>query len=436
MTPTSHGDIPGAVPGGGLKLPCRQLRVLYHHRTQGRGAEGNHIVSVVNELRGLGHHVDVLSPPGIDPFSKNTVPVDKAKTRVRGMGRLWQFVSRHFPNWLFELVEVAYNVPAYFRVVRVLREGNYDLVYERYAFFMVAGALGASRHGVPFLLEINEVSGVPGRAREQTLLKLCSWFERILFRRCARIHAVSSYLAERAIAAGATREQVVMVPNGFDIGRQPACPKRDELRRRYGLDDAFVLGFVGWFDVWDSLEDLVDVLSRLLGHSQSFRLCLVGDGHGRAAAEQRALALGISDKVVFTGAVSRSEVYDYMSMLDVGVLLNSNLFGSPMIMFEMMGLHIPMVLPRLPPIEDVHVHGSTALLFSPRNVEECTEQVLSLYREPALRMRLADAAHALLVEQHSWRRTVERILAPSEEGRRGVARQESGVPMSGESPGG
>lgn len=386
------------------------MRVLYHHRTQGRGAEGNHIVSVVSALRKLGHQVRVISPGGVDPFSKDTAPVDKASTKVTGISRVWRFVSRNFPNWLFELAEMAYNVPAYFRVSRALREERYDLVYERYAFFLVAGALAAAKHHVPFILEVNEVSGVPERARKQSFLRLCNAFERALFRRCSRIHAVSSYLADRAGAAGASSAQLVVVPNGFDMSRIPAAPRRDELRRKFGLDGAFVLGFAGWFDDWDRLSVLVEVMARILRVSPVFRLCLIGDGHGRAAAENRAAELGIADKVVFTGAVARAEVYDYLSMLDVGVLPNSNMFGSPMIMFEMMGLGIPLVLPRLPPIEDVHRHGQTALLFQPLSVEECSECVLSLFANVSLREQIAAAAKNRLLEEHSWVRTVERIL--------------------------
>lgn len=393
-----------------FRLPSRPLRVLYHHRTQGRGAEGNHIVSVVTALRKLGHQVRVISPGGVDPFSKDTAPVDKASTKVTGISWVWRFISRNFPNWLFELAEMVYNVPAYFRVSRALREERYDLVYERYAFFLVAGAFAAVGHGVPFILEVNEVSGVPERARKQSFLGLCNAFERTLFRRCSRIHAVSSYLAERAGAAGASAGQLVVVPNGFDMNRIPAALRREELRRQFGLDGAFVLGFAGWFDDWDRLSNLVEVMARILKVSPDFRLCLIGDGRGRAAAETRAVELGIADKIIFTGAVARAEVYNYLSMLDVGVLPNSNMFGSPMIMFEMMGLGIPLVLPRLPPIEDVHKHGQTALLFEPLNVEECSECVLSLFTNVSLREQIAAAAKTRLLEEHSWVRTVERIL--------------------------
>jgi len=37
------------------------MRILYHHRTLGDGAEGIHIAEMVNAFRKLGHEVQVVS---------------------------------------------------------------------------------------------------------------------------------------------------------------------------------------------------------------------------------------------------------------------------------------------------------------------------------------------------------------------------------------
>jgi len=388
------------------------MRILYHHRTQGRGAEGNHIVSIVGALRALGHHVDVMSPPGVDPFDPaSTIPVDKAKTQTKGWSSVWKLMSRKLPNWLFEIAELGYNVAAYFRLRKALAGGKYDLLFERYAFFLVAGAAAAKRAGIPFLLEINEVSGIPNRARHQSFERLCAAAERFIFRRCTVVHAVSSWLGERAVAAGLPRARLVVVPNGFEMKRLEKRRDRDTVRRELGLADGIVIGFAGWFDRWDRLDFLVDVFNELKRSHANLKLCLVGAG---PAAEELGVKVKMSPysaDIVLTGAVPRADVYSFIQTFDIGVLPHSNVFGSPIVMFEMMGLGIPLVMPRLPPIEDVHRDGDTALLFTPLDFDGCRAALARLLDDRALREGLSARALAMLTGTYTWKETGRRILA-------------------------
>jgi glycosyltransferase involved in cell wall biosynthesis len=391
----------------------KRLRALYHHRTQGRGAEGNHIVSIVTALRQLGHEVDVLSPPGVDPFDpESTVPVDKANAKTQGWSSVWKWISKHMPNALFEVAEMFYNVPAYFRLRTALREKQYDLVFERYAFYLIAGALAARGAGCKFLLEMNEVSGIPGRARKQSLPRVCAMFERFLFKRCDVGHAVSSYLGERAIANRLESRRVVVAPNGFDIARLKTKVDRTEMRRRLGFDDGLIIGFAGWFDHWDRLDFMVENFAEVHRTHANARLCLVGDGPGLQHVRDRLAELRLQHVAVLTGAVARKDVYDYLQIFDIGLLPHSNVFGSPIIMFELMGFKIPLVLPRLPPIQDVHgTGGSTALLFEPLDRQGCIESLKQLIASEPLRRTLSAKAYEKLLIDHSWTATAQRIVA-------------------------
>ena len=99
-------------------------KILYHHRTQGRGAEGVHIVSIVLALEKMGHSVTVLSPSGIDPLkAAGDAPVDKSSVKTSGMQTVWKWVSRYLPNALFEMAEILYNIPAGRRLEKALRGG-------------------------------------------------------------------------------------------------------------------------------------------------------------------------------------------------------------------------------------------------------------------------------------------------------------------------
>lgn len=387
------------------------LRILYHHRTQGRGAEGLHIRSIVEALREMGHEVTVLSPPGVDPLSTDSdIPVDKTLVRTRGLQSVWKWISRNLVGVLFEVAELAYNLPAWWRVRRALRSGNFDLVYERYAFFMVGSAIAARRHRVPFVLEANEVSGIPHRARAQRMVRLCRVAERAVLRRCSGVLAVSSYLRDRIVAQGMAPSRVVVVPNAFDTRRIAGVTRDFSLASQYELSDSLVLGFVGWFDDWDRLDLLIKVFGKLSRSHPHLRLLLVGDGPVTSGLKALASQMGLESKIIFTGAVPRNRVLDYAALLDVAVLPNSNEFGSPVVMFEFMGLGIPVVAPRLGPILDVHDAGSSAMLFDPLDESQMEAAILAVVDSPELRRNLADEARRRLQERHSWRQNAAKIL--------------------------
>lgn len=387
------------------------LNILYHHRTQGRGAEGVHITSIVTALQAMGHRVTVVSPPGVDPLNvANSMPVDKATVQTGGMQSVWKWISRHLPNALFELAEIGYNVSAWWRLRHVLSSQKFDLIYERYAFYLVAGAVLARRHGIPFVLEANEVSGIESRARRQSYPSLCSWFERFLFARCTSIHTVSSHLKKRILRQQVDAARVHVVPNAFDVNKVKGRTRKSELVEQFGLAGKTVFGFVGWFDHWDRLDLLIEVYAELLPRHPDAQLLLIGDGPVTPSLRERARALGVQDKVIFTGAVPRQQVFDYISLLDIAVLPHSNDFGSPVVMFEFMGLRIPVVAPRLEPILDVQRDGETALLFDPLDRAQCMAAVERLLDSAELRSALADQAYAKLVAEHTWHQNASHIL--------------------------
>jgi glycosyltransferase involved in cell wall biosynthesis len=388
------------------------LKILYHHRTQGRGAEGLHISRIVQALRELGHEVVVVSPPGIDPLApKGETTSGHAGASPVGLASLWKWVGRNLPGFMFEFAEVAYNVPAYFRLRRLLASQKFDLIYERYAFFLLAGVLLARRFEVPFVLEANEVSGIELRVRKQSFPRICVRFERRLFAGCAAIHTVSSYLKRRIVDAGVPAERVFVAPNAFDVRAIADSGRSESLTSRFGLRGKQVIGFAGWFSDWDRLDFLIDVVHQLKPAHPSLALLLIGDGPMVPELRQQIERLGLVDDVVFTGPVPRAQVYEHIALLDVAVLPHSNRFGSPVVMFEFMGLKIPVVAPRLEPIQDVQEHGRTALLFDPLDKEQCVSAIAALLRDPPLGRRLAGTAYDKLLVEHTWIRNAEAILA-------------------------
>lgn len=90
---------------------------------------------------------------------------------------------------------------------------------------------------------------------------------------------------------------------------------RDRVRRELGLpEDAFVIGHVGRFHPVKNHSFLLNVLMEAKRKNDKTILMLIGDGHLRTEAEQKAASLGIADSVKFLGI--RSDVPELMQAMD------------------------------------------------------------------------------------------------------------------------
>ncbi|NKB87478.1 MAG: glycosyltransferase [Acidobacteria bacterium] len=399
-----YGDAAVSVPEG-------PLRVLYHHRTQGRGAEGVHITRVVRALEEMGHDVTVVGPPGIDVMeTAGAAPVDKSTVSTRGASSLWEALSRHAPTWLFEFAEIAYNAVAAWRLRQAWKTGDFDVIYERYAFFLVAGARFAARRDVPFVLEANEVNGLEERARRQAMPVLCGRFEQHLFARCNGIMAVSSYLRNRIVAAGVHPRRVQVVPNAIEPDECISEPRSEALVARYGIGGRTVVGFAGWFDHWDRLDLLLESIAALRERFPGALAMFVGDGPIAPALRDRARELGVDGDVIFTGAVPRHEMSAHLGLFDVAVLPHSNRFGSPVVLFEFFARGLPVVAPRLAPITDVVHHGVNGMMFEPLDRTGLTTALAELLGSRESRMRIGRTGRDIVLKRHTWHHNASAIL--------------------------
>ncbi|HMN97897.1 MAG TPA: glycosyltransferase family 4 protein [Miltoncostaeaceae bacterium] len=178
----------------------------------------------------------------------------------------------------------------------------------------VAGAALATRYRVPFVLDVRDLwpdaaiamgELAPGRAAS-ALQALVQW----LYRRADLVVAATEGFAEE-IGHGAE-----VIPNGCDP-RVAALPDDagEAIRHRLGLEDRFVVGFVGNHGVCEGLEEVVDA-AGLLGADSGVHLLMVGDGPRRDELIARANATQARN-VTFHPPVSVDEVGSFIRASDV-----------------------------------------------------------------------------------------------------------------------
>jgi PEP-CTERM/exosortase A-associated glycosyltransferase len=142
--------------------------------------------------------------------------------------------------------------------------------------------------------------------------------ETYALRRADHVTTICDGLKGDIVQRGIPESGITVIPNAVNVASFAYDVSPDTaLRSKLGLEDAFILGFVGSFYAYEGLDLLLQALPLVLREVPHARVLLVGGGPEEAALKSMAGTLGIADKVVFTGRVPHSEVQRYYSIVDV-----------------------------------------------------------------------------------------------------------------------
>ena len=291
---------------------------------------------------------------------------------------------------------------------RLLADDPPDLVYERYALFGHAGAMLARELGSAHLLEVNgplcdEQEGYQKFPLVQTARAL----EGEILRTAGAVVAVSPWVRDFARRQGA--RTVHLVPNGV-APQFEVAPERKEL----GLGDAPVVGYVGSFQHWHDVDGLVDAFSGLAPEA---RLLLVGNGPRREQVQERVAALGLGDRVRFTGHVPPEDVPGLVASMDVAVApyrATADFYFSPLKLFECMAVGTPTVAARVGQIADVVDDGVDGVLYAPGDTGSLRSAIGRLLSDRAHAGAIGAGGRRLVLERHTMTANAERVVALAE----------------------
>lgn len=377
------------------------MKILYHHRTLGDGAEGIHVSAIVDAFKSVGHETKVVAMIG----EKTNVATSR--------GRLLSSLRKWMPGVVSEVFELGYTLLGYRMIRNNLSDWKADFIYERYTLFNFSGLLAAWRTNIPLVLEVNSPLAYERAAYEHlTLKRLARQCERFICSKAALVVVVSTPLKEHLIQQGMVGDNILVVPNGADVNVfKPDLTIRQTIRASLGIDQgAVVVGFVGFLRPWHGVDSLSESIWNILQKNMNLHLLIVGDGPSRADLESFIRMHGIEAYVTVTGRVSHSEIPRYVMAFDIGVSPRATFYASPMKIVEYMATGIPVVAPRISNIQDLITDGVNGLLFEPENIESLTATLESLIINPTLRQRLGVSARETVIGHRTWNHNAQSVI--------------------------
>jgi len=317
-------------------------------------------------------------------------------TLMRQVERRLQEVAEHVrPDILHAHSPVLNALPA----LRVGKRLGIPVVYEVRAFWEDA----AVDHGTT----------AEGSLRYRFTRRL----ETRALKQANHVFTICEGLRSDIVARGIAADKVTVIPNAvdidaFDVGGVPDV----SLKAKLGLTDCTVVGFIGSFYAYEGLDILLAALPAILEKMPQVRVLLVGGGPQDAALKAQAQALGLQDKVVFTGRVPHTEVQRYYDLVDVLAYPRHSMrlteLVTPLKPLEAMAQGRLLVASDVGGHKELIRHGVTGVLFKAGSVESLASATVDLLQTPERWPQLRAAGRKFVETERNWTRSIANYADP------------------------
>ena len=397
------------MPEKDASLTMRILHVLDHSIPLHSGYTFR-TLSILREQRRLGWQTFHLTGP------KHTVPSPPQET-VDGL-HFFRTAAASGPR-LPGLAEVALMKQTQARLLEVAQQVRPHILHAHSPVLNAIPALRVGRQlGIPVVYEVRafwEDAAVDhGTTSEGSMrYRLSRWLETQAVRQAAHVFAICEGLRAEIVARGVPAARVTVIPNAVDIDAfEPGGIPDVELQARLGLQGAVVLGFIGSFYAYEGLDLLLAALPALLQQRPEVRVLLVGGGPQEAALRAQARALGVADKVVFTGRVPHADVQRYYDLVDVLTYPRHSMrlteLVTPLKPLEAMAQGRLLVASDVGGHKELIRHGETGFLFRAGSADALAQAVQALLSRRADWPRLRAQGRRYVEAERNWGASVAR----------------------------
>ncbi|MBI4250571.1 glycosyltransferase family 4 protein [Candidatus Uhrbacteria bacterium] len=161
-------------------------------------------------------------------------------------------------------------------------------------------------------------------------------------------------------------------------------------------------------------EFVIRALAQLRDFIPPFYYVIVGDGPERSNLELLAQTVGVSDRVLFTGAIQNEAVRQWYRKCDIAILtpydINGDVEGFGITYLEANAFGKPVIASRTGGVESAVIHEKTGLLVEPQNTEAIVQAVRRLCDDPRLAFSLGSFGKKRVEQQFQWSVQAEHLI--------------------------
>jgi glycosyltransferase involved in cell wall biosynthesis len=201
-----------------------------------------------------------------------------------------------------------------------------------------------------------------------------------LLQRVDAVISISEITLNRFLSWSRFDGRTFLLPNAIHLERYGTAPKNDALLQRWSLHGKTVLmtfGRIVAAERYKGFDEVIEVLPDLVEARSDLAYIVAGGGTDLPRLRAKARALGVADRVVFTGPIEEREKRDLYNLADVYVMPSRG-EGFGFVILEAMACGVPVVVSRFDGGFEAIRGGELGLAVDPSNPAEISTAVLDV----------------------------------------------------------
>jgi N-acetyl-alpha-D-glucosaminyl L-malate synthase BshA len=260
------------------------------------------------------------------------------------------------------------------KMVDVVKFEKLDLLHVHYAIPHASAAFLAQQilksHGIyiPFVTTLHgtDITLVGRDPAIKPVIQYC-------LEMSDAVTSVSHSLKKDTIEHFNIQRDIEVIPNFIQLNDY-TTETNFKLRRRYALDNEFVITHISNFRKVKRVEDVVHIFKKISDVLPS-KLVLVGDGPERQKVEELCRTLGTCEKVVLLGKMQATHLP--LSMSDL-FLLPSETESFGLAALEAMAAGVPVISSNTGGLSEVNEEGFSGFLANVGDVETMADKAIGI----------------------------------------------------------
>ena len=287
--------------------------------------------------------------------------------------RVWSYMTENKGAIKRILDYVSYAIGAF--IAGLFVKTDLIVATSPQLFTALGGCMLAKVKRKPWIFELRDLwpEGIKdtGAIKNKKILDFLVKMELCLYRKSDYVVTVTKGLKDNLVSRGIEVSKIDIVTNGANLELFQPVDKNKKILHTLGLENKFIFGYIGTHGLAHGLEFIIDSIKEI--EDERIHFLFIGTGAKKATVVALAEKLQLNN-VTFLDPVTKSEVVDYISVIDVALipLTKTDIHASliPSKIFESASMMKPILLGVEGEAADIVKRYNAGLIFEPENKNE------------------------------------------------------------------